>query len=488
MSSATYRLANRIYQTVWRAFNASKTTPHYPPPTNANLSPDAAVNDASTRLREWGTHFEENHDLAVGILDELVNQTVGRGIVIEPAVVDEVGRPLDAVNQALTNLLEEWGERPDVTNQLNFGELQRLEARAWFRDGETFIHHVQGAARGYNFEPGRIPYAVELVDAARVPLDLTSDRARPRVVQGVEIDSWHRPRGYRVTRESPAGNPVRFSPVATPGFVGDTRRVPAEQMTHIAWRRRYPQIRGVSIFAPVTRRLHDLHDYDESERIAARINSRIAMWVERDPEFNADENDAESGQRQLTLPQGSVLDELLPGEKLGTASTDRPNQNLNDFRAGQLRAVAAGTYTRYSSIARDYNGTYSAQRQELVEAAAAYNPLTAYFISRVVRAKYVRLVETALLSGRLMLPGAIPLDRLTRAEYHGPAIPWIDPKKEVEADALLVNNDFATREQVIRRRGGDPRRVPERETNERTPAPAEEPETDDDNDPQRQLF
>lgn len=39
------------------------------------------------------------------------------------------------------------------------------------------------------------------------------------------------------------------------------------------------------------------------------------------------------------------------------------------LRAGQLKAIAAGIGAGYSSIARSYDGTYSAQRQELVAIA-----------------------------------------------------------------------------------------------------------------------
>ncbi len=454
-----------------RAFGAAKTTEAHTPPRNANFSPDGAVQDADIHLRAWGRHFEENFDLAVAVLDELVNQVVGAGIRIEPMVIDPAtGVPLEALNESLSDLVDEWSLSPEVTEQITWGECQRLSLRAMFRDGEHFIHHVQGTDRGYDFRPGRIPYAIELVEADRIPLDLTTDQVLPALVQGIHIDAWHRPLGYEVLITHPGGNSLRFSPVASPGFAMKTRTVPAEQMTHLAWRRRFPQVRGVSVFAPVTRRLHDLNDYDQSERIAARVNSRIAMWIERDPEATSPAQ-VQGKEREITLPQGGVLDELLPGEKIGTASTDRPNAGLNDFRDGQLRAVAAGTYTRYSAIARNYNGTYSSQRQELVEAAHAYRPLTELFIARFVRPQYARLIETAILTGRVVLPN-MPLDQLLRADYHGPAIPWIDPKKEAEADILLVENDLATRDQVIRKRGGDPRKVPRTIRDEPTKAPA----------------
>ena len=224
-----------------RAFGASKTTEAYTPPRNASFSPDGDVQDASTHLRAWGRHFESNSDIAVGILDELVDQTVGAGISIEPAVVDSNGTPLEAINEALRELLEEFEEAPDVTRQITWAECQRLIARGWYRDGEYFIHHVQGRDRGYPFAPGQLPYLIELVEADRIPLDPTTDeKNRSNVFQGVEIDQWHRPRAYRVLIADPGSNSLRFSPVATAGFTTRTKRVPSEQMTHIAWRKRYP--------------------------------------------------------------------------------------------------------------------------------------------------------------------------------------------------------------------------------------------------------
>ncbi|MFP1462800.1 phage portal protein [Escherichia coli] len=63
--------------------------------------------------------------------------------------------------------------------------------------------------------------------------------------------------------------------------------------------------------------------------------------------------------------------------------SDRPNPNLETFRNGQLRAVAAGSRLSFSSAARNYNGTYSAQRQELVESTDGYLILQDCFIGAV---------------------------------------------------------------------------------------------------------
>ncbi len=74
--------------------------------------------------------------------------------------------------------------------------------------------------------------------------------------------------------------------------------------------------------------------------------------------------------------------------------SDRPNPNLETFRNAQLRAVAAGSRLSFSSTARNYNGTYSAQRQELVESTDGYLILQDWFIGAVTRPMYRALAET----------------------------------------------------------------------------------------------
>ena len=71
----------------------------------------------------------------------------------------------------------------------------------------------------------------------------------------------------------------------------------------------------------------------------------------------------------------------------------------------------------------------------------------------------------------------------------GPSMPWIDPKKEIEADVAAIDNGIKARHQVIRERGGDPRLVDEQiqadlfkkpeKKPEAKPADEQQDETDD---------
>ena len=121
-----------------------------------------------------------------------------------------------------------------------------------------------------------------------------------------------------------------------------------------------------------------------------------------------------------------------------------------------MKAVAAGAGPTFSSIARTYDGTYSAQRQELVEGYAIYNTLASEFIGRIVRPVYERFIAAAVASGKLRLPAGVRPETLDDAVYMLPAMPWIDPKKEAEAWGMLEDRCYVSGPEVIRRRGGNP--------------------------------
>ena len=173
---------------------------------------------------------------------------------------------------------------------------------------------------------------------------------------------------------------------------------------------------------------------------AALENDDLAVWqrivvaIKRDPELITSGADLPtSGSREFVIAPGMVWDNLAPGESVEPIVASRPNPALEPFVNGQVRRIAAGTGASYSSISRNYDGTYSSQRQEMVESWGAYATLQNEFIAQFVMPVWRRFVALALAAGKLgRLPRGIDLLRLDDADYRGPVMPWIDPVKEVE--------------------------------------------------------
>jgi lambda family phage portal protein len=231
---------------------------------------------------------------------------------------------------------------------------------------------------------------------------------------------------------------------------------------HLALRDRIGQPRGVSIFASVLTRLSDLKDYEESERVAAKVAASMSAFIRRGTPDMYGSSEYETSGEQKSRPQhfvpGMVM-ELDPGEDIGMIDTSRPNAGLEPFRDGQLRATAAGLRMSFSSLAKKYDGTYSAQRQELVEQWSAYALLSAEFTHQMVRPVYRRFITAAQLSGQLIVPRDADKTKLADALFVPQAMPWIDPLKEAMAWERQEQAGHISGPDVIRRRGLNPAAV-----------------------------
>lgn len=407
--------------------------------------------------------LERNHDLARGALRLLVNNTVGpAGIGIEPQPRRADGTIDTEYARKLREAWFDWQRMPEVTGRLSWSKTQRLVARTWFRDGECFAQELLGNVQ-FLSHGTRVPYSLELMEPDMIPVDFSD--AQRGIAQGIERDAWGRCRAFWVYKTDPREHWRLAS-------YSDLKRVPAERVLQVATIDRIGQLRGVSEFASVVNRLDDIKDYEESERVAAKIAARLTAYIKKGSPDMYDPNldktgtaaDGSPEPREMRLEAGMIVDGLGVGEEVGLIDSKRPNPNLITFRQGQLRAVAAGIGASYSSVSKDYDGTYSAQRQELVEQWVHYATLTDEFTGMFVRPVWESFVRAADLSGVVPIPADVPRDLADDALFVGQSMPWIDPVKEANAWETLVRAGFASEVEVMRRRGVNPRDVLEQMT------------------------
>ncbi len=403
---------------------------------------------AGGTLRQVARHLEQNYDLALGVLNTLVVNVVGpNGIGVEPQPRKADGSIDDALARQILMLYQDWCKAPEVTRQHDWPSAQRLLARSWLRDGEVFSQLVSGTAPGLQ-HGSAVPFSVEMIEADYVPQDLNS--TTPAIVQGISVNAWGAATGYNVYKASPLEGMAMLG-------ASQTKFVPADRMLHLKNVHRIRQMRGVSVFASVLNRFDDLKDYEESERIAAKIAASMAAYIKKGaPDTYNPQDQGEESPRQMKFRPGMVFDDLRPGEDIGMIDTNRPNPNLETYRSGQMKAIAAGAGPTFSSISRTYDGTYSAQRQELVEGYAVYATLANEFIGRIVRPVYEQFIAAAVASGQLRVPAGTQPGTLASASYMPPAMPWIDPRKEAEAWGMLEDRAYASGPEIIRKRGGNP--------------------------------
>jgi lambda family phage portal protein len=419
----------------------------------AGASPEQLVQTSAAALRNQMRHLDRNHDITRGALAVLVNNTVGPqgiGVEFQPRRAD--GSIHTEYAAALAEAYRDWQRCPEVTWRHSWARCQRLAARTWFRDGEVFAQRLSGPVPGLDHGT-RVPYSVELIEPDLLPLDFDDESRNIR--QSVQRNAWGRATGYWVLKKRP-------DEVASLRSSADMKLISAGAMLHAAHTDRIGQMRGITPFASVITRIEDIKDYEESERIAAKVAAMLTAYVKRQaPDGGGYEGPAVDANgnpipRQVSFNPGTIIDTLAVGEEIGLIDSKRPNPNLVTFRNGQLRAFAAGIQASYSSVSRNYDGTYSAQRQEMVEQFVHYACLTDDWVGAWVRPVVEDFIGAAHLSGVVPMPKGVVAHTADDVLYIAPSMPWIDPLKEAMGYLTLCQAGFASEVEVIRRRGGNP--------------------------------
>ncbi len=412
------------------------------------------VRDAAT-VRATVRDLERNYDLVDGALTTLVRNIVGpAGVSIEPTPRKNAGdAEFDSIDddfaRSLLDLWRQWCASPDVTRTLSWVECQELACRSWLRDGEQFTQLVEGNLSTLRHATS-VPLSIELLEADVVPLDY-EDAAR-RISAGIERNNWGQPLNYYVYKNHPGNG----------GWTSgnDLKAVPAGRFLHLAVRKRLSGLRGISLLASAVDRLLDIKDYEDSERVAARIASRIAAYIKRDKEMDwtapvdADGQSLNPSEREFNLQAGTLFTDTLPGESIEMVNPNRPNTLLGDFVMSMMRSASRAFGLSYSSMSGNYDGTYSAQRQELVEAYDGYRMMTGKFVAHFVQPIWERFVALAVASGQIKVPAHIRPETIAQANFRGPKMPWIDPVREAAGLKALARGGWQSVTEGIAERGG----------------------------------
>lgn len=414
----------------------------------AGGSQNEQVQRGAVAVRTQARYLAKNHDIARGALRTLVNSIVGaRGIGIEPQPRRADGTIHSEYSAALLEAYRDWCRAPDVTGRMPWSRLQRAMARAWIRDGEVFAQMITGSRPDLNHGT-LVPFSLEAFESELVPMDY-HDPAK-NIIQGIERNIWGKPLAIHVLKT----NPGQISmPIGLGG--ADTKRIPWERVLHCATLDHIGQVRGVSEFASIITRMEDIKDYEESERVAAKIAAMLTAYVKRGtPDLY--EAPSDGSDREISFKPGMIIDDLAVGEEIGLIDSKRPNPNLITFRQGQLKAAASGLGASYSSISKDYSGTYSSQRQEMVEQYVHYAVLCDEFVGEIVQPVWEQFVLAAHLSGVVRIPADVKTGTHNDALYTAQAMPWIDPLKEAMGWKAMIETGLASEVEGIRRRGNNP--------------------------------
>lgn len=366
----------------------------------------------------------------------------------------------------------------DAGRRLTIGGIHRLMAASELVAGESLAISLW-LERG-----GPSATAIMIVDPAR----LSNPMGEPEseyLRGGIELGAYGEPRAYWIRNSHPgdafawSADFLEWERVEREHPWGRRRVIHSYEMAQPA------QSRGVSIFAPIVKKMKMIGRHDEVTLQAAVVDSLLGAYIESplDHELTAQALGAGASDR-LSAYQSARADYhgltdtrfpagghsvpiLFPGEKINLLSSQRPNGNFVAFQEFGLRNIASALGLSYEQLSMDWSKTnYSSARAALLEVWKFLSTQREFFAQRVASQIYALWLEEEIDSGRIRLPRGAPdfyqpgaPSAYCRARWMGPPRGHVDTEKEAKGDALRLELGSTDLQSVCAEQGRDWREV-----------------------------
>lgn len=392
---------------------------------------------AQLPLAEQARYYDENFPVFKAANDELVKNVVSDGIKVNPTPKMLNGEPATDVAKQLKAAYNVFARHFCMDGRTDKTEFEQLTFRAFCRDGEAFnrIYNFGGHDFLTNVQLGFEPFECD-----HVPADFT-DPAK-NIHRGFKLGKYNRTQGIYYNAD-----PKGWS--QTPEFI------PNGEFMHFANKNRLNSLRGFSQFAASMGVVADSANVQEATQLALKAATKITMVHKVGHDTNvAGLGGVEPPPMNISFAHSNVLeigksDEIKVFESSkGVGDTVRIIQDYH-------RQIVTSAGVSFSSTTGIYDGSYSAQRQELIDTWANYEVLRARFIAAIVRPCYEKFVNTLFIQNHIKLPAGFDISTLFDADFIGAVMPWIDPKKEAESLEILMDIGMLPLAYALAQRGFD---------------------------------
>lgn len=414
--------------------------------------------------KDWGLITARARDLVrssghvSGALTKIVNNVVYLGIKPQAQLRDGTGKLDRKRNRAVESLWKAWATHPRVDI---YGK-QGLALRHSWTDGEGLLHYYESPGL---YREGLVPLGVEMLEADHI--DSSVNGMQPtgfNAVRGIEFDAEGFPVAYHIFTEHPGASMTGLRSIS----LGKSVRVSADRIVHFFRPTRASQSRGVSWLAPIILEMKDFDEYQDSERIAARLTSAFAFFVtsqypEVGPGLLGGHLPSGAAAPGCTALDGAAIPDFvepgriqkLPaGTKIQAEGFERPGSNYEGFSKNTLRGASTGTGLTYENYANDHSdASYASARSGSLEERRGFKVQQEYLVNRLcnpVWRTWCQFLGLTGLADGIVQPGAqIPVT------WQTPGWPWVDPQKDANANKLLKDMRATSLRRICADKGDD---------------------------------
>ena len=395
-----------------------------------------------------------NDPNAASCVDSMAVGIVGTGLTPQSAPPSEI-LGWDPETTSIFQRQQElawtlWTKEADAKGRLQFWELELLSVYNFLMKGEFFRQPVMID------EPHRLfSLAIQTIDPERIqtPPDKMGDRS---IRDGIKLGRRGNSEHFYVRENSNSGSFSSASATfkSIPAWVAHR-----PGMLHGFLQKFDEQIRGVSPLAPALKLFKDLGDYYDFELIGAIVAASFPVFIETaHPEAMANvsrapwDTDKAEDRHQEIVP-GQVAYGSL-GQRPHVLKNNRPNDSFAVFTERILRSAGAAMGVPYEVISKDFSKTnFASARAALLEASRVFTLYQKWLVGRFSHPCWEMVQEEAYLRGFVKIPKGSPefysaRKLYTMAKWRPQRRGHVDPKREIDAAVVAMDNNIMTLSQI----------------------------------------
>ena len=407
----------------------------------SNKSSDEMIKRDHSMLRARARSLVRDSSHVSGALRKICNNVVYKGITPQARLRTSAGELRESRNSRAENVWRQWASR------VRLYEKENLILRHWWQDGELFVHWFFDQDL---LNEGLIPLNLELLECDHLDTSQTLELQQNKIKQGIEYNAKGEPVAYWLFPEHPGNSSILSR--------GGPRRYPADVVDHLFIRERISQNRGIPWLASIIMEMRDFSEYQNAERIAARLAAAFGVFVTTPyPEsytggspIGGDGSSTSLDDLPDYLDPGRIQP-IPPGMDIKTAANERPGSSYEPFTKNVLRGGSTGVGMSYEAFSNDYSeASYASARSASLEERRGYQVQQTLLTRLFHQQCWDRLWRmNALARLEPSLPKEMPVI------WQTPGWPWVDPDKDSKAAERDIKNGLNSRHKICLERGTD---------------------------------
>ncbi len=389
-------------------------------------------------IRARARDLERNSDLMNAVISAYKRNVVGAGYSMQAKTGDS------ELNKQIEKLWLKWCKKRncDVTGTQSLNQMIRMAVARKKVDGGIIL------VKRYTAQ-GTIPFQLQVIEVDELSSETMSPNEKGnRVVGGIEYNSFNRPVGYHIKQYDLSGMGVE-KPIY----------IKADDVIFYFSKKRPSQIREMSDMTFTIPRIRDVNEFmvavSVKERIAACLSVFIKKATPRDGFGRGMARSMNTEYEGKTISPG-MIKELNAGDEIQVVNPAGQGSDATSYTKLQQRLIGSGQGISYESVSRDMaEATYSSARQGLIEDELTYSE-EKELLCEILDEIYETFVIFAVLCGKLEIKDFWDnKDTYLAHEWIQEPKPWIDPKKESEANMIAIKTGQKTFKQISAENGRD---------------------------------